>query len=189
MWNLFPLCSASQFSKLFTKEIWIVEQKGISIFFSGKKFLHSPPQERACPGCSAYFSAHHSRAQKMSYCISLHIRRDCEWEIQVFTAGVYAAVLELECLWKGACAWSIMSPAPPAHPSTARAVPTLILGDQMLLIQQHMQELRKMELLAFLKKAVNMVQFLNDMNELFFHVSTFTACLILVFLGGFTCCL
>lgn len=43
----------------------------------------------------------------------------------------------------------------------------------MLLVQEHVQELWKVELLAFLKKAVNKVQFLNNMNELFFHISPY----------------
>lgn len=59
---------------------------------------------------------------------------------------------------------------------------------EMLLVQEHVQELREGQLLAFKKKkGVSAVQFLNDKNEPFFHITTFSACPTLVPLSGFIC--
>lgn len=95
-------------------ELW--SKKEYPSLFRKKNPLF-PPQERLCLlEMLNVFQC--SRAQKMSCCILLHIRREGEWEIQVFAAG-----LGLESLWRGGCAWSLMNWAPPQHPSSSSSGP------------------------------------------------------------------
>lgn len=104
-----------------------MEQKGISISFQEKKKSPIPSPGETVSARDAQHISTCSRAQKKSCCILLHIRREAEWEIQVFAAGIYAAGLELESLWRGGHAWSVMNWAAPEHPSS----PVLVLGDAL----------------------------------------------------------